>query len=143
MFDEVTLLYDGRQIYSGPTNAAKVFFVNLGFICPNLATTAGFLTSLTNHAEHIVREDYELRVPRTPEDFEYMWRTGGDRAQLVQEIRNSPQKRSTEAEELPKLRQAREAEKRTGRWVNSQRLPLYGDTHTIRHTGVPLTLSLI
>ena len=73
-FDKVVLLYEGRQIYFGPTTAAKDYFVNLGFVCAERATTGDFLTSLTNPAERMVREGFESRVPRTPDEFAVVWK---------------------------------------------------------------------
>lgn len=115
LFDKVTLLYEGHQIYFGPINAAKQFFIDIGFICADPVTTPDFLTSLTNPAERNVREGYELRVPQTPEDFERVWRASAGHAQLVQKIKDTQQKFSNEAEGLLRLRQARDAEKMTGR----------------------------
>jgi ATP-binding cassette subfamily G (WHITE) protein 2 (PDR) len=34
VFDKVIVLYDGEQIYFGPTEDAKKFFVDMGFHCP-------------------------------------------------------------------------------------------------------------
>jgi ATP-binding cassette, subfamily G (WHITE), member 2, PDR len=85
----VALLYEGRQIYFGPAGSAKEFFLELGFVCAERATIADFLTSLTNPPERIIRAGYELRVPRTSEDFEKVWRTSFDRARLLQEIEDS------------------------------------------------------
>lgn len=49
MFEKVTILYEGRQIYFGPCHEAKSYFTNLGFIEKTKSqTTAEFLTSLTN-----------------------------------------------------------------------------------------------
>lgn len=111
----MTLLYEGRQIYFGPINAAKKFFVDIGFMCSDLATTADFLTSLTNPAERNIREGYELRVPQTPEEFEDVWRASDDRARLMEEIKVTQLKFSNEAEASIKLQQARAAEKMTSR----------------------------
>ena len=36
-FDKVVVLYEGRQIYFGPTTAAKDYFVNMGFVCQERA----------------------------------------------------------------------------------------------------------
>ena len=74
VFDKVTVLYEGRQIYFGRTSEAKEFFTNLGFECPERQTTADFLTSLTSPAERIVKSGYEKVVPRTPDDFAAAWK---------------------------------------------------------------------
>ncbi|KAL0581116.1 Multidrug resistance protein [Marasmius crinis-equi] len=86
VFDRVTVLYEGRQIYFGRAHAAKEFFVNLGFECPERQTTADFLTSLTNPAERKARSGFESRVPRTPEEFVRAWRESEDHNALVREI---------------------------------------------------------
>ena len=86
IFDKVVVLYEGRQIYFGKTTEAKRFFVDMGFYCAERATTGDFLTSLTNPAERIVREGFENRVPRTPDEFSLRWQQSEDRARLLVEI---------------------------------------------------------
>ncbi|KAL0567295.1 Multidrug resistance protein [Marasmius crinis-equi] len=86
VFDKVTILYEGRQIYFGHARAAKDFFVNLGFECPPRQTTADFLTSLTNPAERKARPGFESRVPRTPDEFVRAWQESDDHKALLQEI---------------------------------------------------------
>ncbi|EEB87302.1 hypothetical protein MPER_15408, partial [Moniliophthora perniciosa FA553] len=66
IFDKVTVLYEGHQIYFGRAEAAKQYFVDMGFECPERQTTADFLTSLTNPAERRARPGFEHKVPRTP-----------------------------------------------------------------------------
>ncbi|KAL4754751.1 hypothetical protein BDW72DRAFT_200447 [Aspergillus terricola var. indicus] len=86
VFNKVTVLYEGRQIYFGNTKDAKKFFVDMGFDCPERQTTADFLTSLTSPAERLVRPGYEDRVPRTPDEFAAAWKRSEDRAKLMAEI---------------------------------------------------------
>lgn len=74
MFDKVTLLYDGRQIYFGPVDLAVGYFTSLGFIMPRGATAADFLTSLTNPAERIVNPDHQGIIPRLPDEFANIWK---------------------------------------------------------------------
>jgi ABC-type multidrug transport system permease subunit/ABC-type multidrug transport system ATPase subunit len=73
LFDKATVLYEGRQIYFGPANEAKRYFEKQGWFCPPRQTTGDFLTSVTNPKERKAREGMELKVPRTPEDFERAW----------------------------------------------------------------------
>ncbi|KAB8229602.1 pleiotropic drug resistance family ABC transporter [Aspergillus alliaceus] len=87
VFDKVTVLYEGRQIYFGPTSQAKQFFINLGFECPERQTTADFLTSLTSPNERKARPGFEDRVPRTPDEFAAVWKQSQARHQLVDEIK--------------------------------------------------------
>lgn len=80
------VLYEGHQIYFGPTHAARQFFTDMGFYCPPRQTTADFLTSLTSPSERRAQPGYEDKVPRTPTDFVQRWRSSHEYAQLLQEI---------------------------------------------------------
>jgi ATP-binding cassette subfamily G (WHITE) protein 2 (PDR) len=53
--------------------AASDYFIDMGFERPTRATTADFLTSITNPLERIARTGLERQVPRTPLDFEKRW----------------------------------------------------------------------
>ncbi|KAL4922188.1 ABC-2 type transporter-domain-containing protein [Aspergillus aurantiobrunneus] len=86
IFDKVTVLYEGRQIYFGSTKDAKRFFVDMGFECPERQTTADFLTSLTSPSERLIRPGRENSVPRTPDEFAAAWKRSEDRAKLMVEI---------------------------------------------------------
>jgi hypothetical protein len=82
----VTVLYEGHQIYFGPTGEAQKFFTDMGFFCPPRQTTADFLTSLTSPSERRVRPGYEDKVPRTPVEFAQRWRNSPECARLLREI---------------------------------------------------------
>jgi ABC-type multidrug transport system ATPase subunit len=86
-FDKVSVLYEGRQIFFGKVEAAKSFFVNLGFECPSRQVTADFLTSLTSPSERRVRPGFEGRTPSTPDEFEAVWKKSKDHARLMYEIK--------------------------------------------------------
>lgn len=109
IFDKVVVLYEGRQIYFGRTTDAKDFFVEMGFHCPERATTGDFLTSLTNPAERIVREGFEGRVPRTPEEFAAVWNNSKERATLLQDIESFEGEFPVGGEQLAKFQQSRKA----------------------------------
>ncbi|KAK7407843.1 hypothetical protein QQX98_010014 [Neonectria punicea] len=86
LFDKVTVLSEGRQIYFGPANAAKAFFEKQGWVCPPRQTTGDFLTAVTTPLERKARKGMEDRVPRTPDDFERYWHASPEYAQLQAEI---------------------------------------------------------
>ncbi|KAJ7128069.1 ABC-2 type transporter-domain-containing protein [Mycena filopes] len=86
LFDKVIVLYEGRQIYFGPTESAKEFWTSRGFICAPRQTTGDFLTSLTNPAERIVADGWEARVPRTPDEFAKVWRESAEYQTLLKDI---------------------------------------------------------
>jgi ABC-type multidrug transport system ATPase subunit len=87
-FDKAVVLYEGRQIYFGPCNEAKQYFIDMGWECPPRQTTGDFLTSVTNATERKVREGYENKVPRTPEEFEKYWKESSHRKLLMEEIKD-------------------------------------------------------
>ncbi|KAL9593462.1 MAG: hypothetical protein Q9219_007540, partial [cf. Caloplaca sp. 3 TL-2023] len=87
-FDKVSVLYEGREIYFGPTAAAKTYFINRGFVCPDRSTTADFLCSVTNPLERVIHEGCESRVPRTAADFAAVWDCSAEREKLATEIEN-------------------------------------------------------
>ena len=100
-FDKVTLLFEGRQIYFGTTDAAKAYFTNLGFVCPKHSTTADFLCSLTNPLERTVRSGYEDRTPRTPDDFAQIWNRSSEREKVAAEIQSYQDKFPPGSQDLP------------------------------------------
>jgi ABC-type multidrug transport system ATPase subunit len=86
IFDKAIVLYEGRQIYFGKKEEAKDFFLRMGFHCPDRQTTADFLTSMTSPEERVVREGFENKVPRTPDEFAKAWRDSPEYAQLLKDI---------------------------------------------------------
>lgn len=88
IFDKAIVLYEGRQIYFGNAHAARRFFINMGFDCPDRQTTADFLTSLTSPTERRARKGFEHLVPRTPDEFAARWRDSLERKQLLADIEN-------------------------------------------------------
>jgi ATP-binding cassette subfamily G (WHITE) protein 2 (PDR) len=107
IFDKATVLYEGRQIYFGPADAAKSFFERQGWYCPQRQTTGDFLTSITNPQERQAREGMENKVPRTPDDFERYWRQSPEYNQLQQEIRDYEQEHlaGAQSNSLKRLRE--------------------------------------
>ncbi|RSL52107.1 hypothetical protein CEP53_008201 [Fusarium sp. AF-6] len=86
VFDKVTVLYQGHQIYFGSTKDAKRYFENLGFESPERQTTADFLTSMTSPHERRIRPGWEDIAPRTPEEFASRWKESQEREALVAQL---------------------------------------------------------
>lgn len=86
IFDKAIVLYEGRQIFFGPCEEARDYFIEMGWDCPPRQTTGDFLTSVTNPQERRVRQGMENRVPRTPDDFEKYWKNSPHYARLCREI---------------------------------------------------------
>jgi ABC-type multidrug transport system ATPase subunit len=87
-FDKAVVLYEGRQIYFGPCEEARQYFIDMGYECPPRQTTGDFLTSVTNPSERKVRQGYEKKVPRTADDFEKYWRESQTRKDLLEEMKD-------------------------------------------------------
>ena len=86
LFNKVIVLYEGRQIYFGSTLEARDYFVRMGFQCRDRQTAPDFLTSMTSPAERIVREGFENKVPRTPDEFADLWKNSAERSRLLADI---------------------------------------------------------
>lgn len=86
VFDKVTVVYAGRQIYFGSTEVAKQYFVDLGFECPARQTTADFLTAITDPNARFAREGFSQKVPRTPEEFAQRWQASEDFQRMIAEM---------------------------------------------------------
>ena len=119
IFDKVVVLYEGRQIYFGRTGDAKKFFVDMGFYCAERATTGDFLTSLTNPAERLVRQGFEDRVPRTPDEFATCWQQSQERARLLEEIQDFEKAYPLRGPELEKFQKSRQASQAKTQYVKT------------------------
>ncbi|KAH4609607.1 hypothetical protein HBI38_123760 [Parastagonospora nodorum] len=86
LFDKVTVLYEGRQIYFGLAKDARGYFERLGFECPTSQTTPDFLTSMTSPSERRIRSGFENTTPRTSDDFARFWKESPERQQLLHDI---------------------------------------------------------
>ncbi|KAH8727674.1 opaque-specific ABC transporter CDR3 [Phaeosphaeriaceae sp. PMI808] len=86
VFDKVTVLYEGRQIFFGSTKDARDYFKRLGFECPPSQTTPDFLTSMTSPTERRIRTGFENTTPRTSDDFARCWKESPERQKLLLDI---------------------------------------------------------
>lgn len=113
LFDKVTVLFGGRQIYFGPVKSAKKYFEDLGFDCPAKATTADFLTALTHpiEARQLIRTHCSGRVPRTPEDFASIWQNSPECRALFDQVNDFNQNYPVNSDLLEQMRAVRRVEK--------------------------------
>ncbi|KAK6345067.1 hypothetical protein TWF718_007006 [Orbilia javanica] len=119
LFDKVTVLYDGRQVYFGKAAEARAYFINLGFDCPESQTTPDFLTSMTSPAERLIRLGCETTAPRTPDDFVRCWRESTEYKQLIREIDDYHEKHPFNGEHFQNFSGSRKAEKSNNQRENS------------------------
>ncbi|KAK1141439.1 Multidrug resistance protein [Aspergillus melleus] len=111
LFDKVTVLYEGRQIYFGKAGEAKAYFERLGFHCPESQTTADFLTSMTSPVERVVKPGFEHLVPRTADEFAQRWKDSPERQDLLRQIDQYAQEHPFEGADFEKFDQSRKMEK--------------------------------
>ena len=87
LFEKVTVMYDGQQIFFGTMEAALSYFNRLGFNRPDKMTTGDFLTSVTNPIEAEVLRDNNLgNFPRSADDFAALWQQSKEKQDLLAEI---------------------------------------------------------
>ncbi|KAK0368141.1 ABC-2 type transporter [Colletotrichum limetticola] len=86
LVDKVLLIDKGKCLYFGPSESAKQYFIDLGFNCPDRWTTADFLTSVTDEHERHIREGYESRIPRTPEEFDWAYKNSEAYRRNIQDV---------------------------------------------------------
>lgn len=89
LFNKVSVLYEGYQIYFGDAQHAKVYFQKMGYFCPKRQTIPDFLTSITSPAERRINKEYldkGIKVPQTPLDMVEYWHNSEEYKQLREEI---------------------------------------------------------
>ncbi|KAF5591683.1 ABC-2 type transporter [Fusarium pseudocircinatum] len=118
VFDKVTVLYEGRQIFFGHTQDARLYFEKLGFESPERQTTAGFLTSMTSPQERRVRPGWEAKVPRTSAEFAARWQASPERESLVAQL-VAYQSQHPRDERWKEFAASHKAERSTAQRVNS------------------------
>ncbi|ORX90944.1 putative ABC transporter [Basidiobolus meristosporus CBS 931.73] len=127
VFDKVTVLYEGRQIYFGRTDEAREFFTTMGFECPERQTTADFLTSLTSPSERIIKPGFEGQVPNTPDEFAAAWKKSKAYAKLMREIEEYEQAYPIGGESVGKFIESRKAMQAKSQRVKSPYTISVGD----------------
>ncbi|KAI0114413.1 BcatrD protein [Nemania sp. FL0031] len=88
LFDKVTVLHDGRQIYFGPTRTARQYFTNLGFIAPARCTTPEFLTSVTRPLSLRPQICEDTWPPTSSDEFSVVWKGTAEYKKLTEDIDN-------------------------------------------------------
>ncbi|KAG0684143.1 ATP-binding cassette transporter snq2 [Pichia californica] len=87
LFDYVTVLYLGRQIYFGKIQDAVEYFFKMGYSKPNRQTTPEFLTAVTDPLARIYRPDVNPKdIPSNADEFEDYWLNSPEYAKLQNEI---------------------------------------------------------
>lgn len=114
VFDKVTVLYEGRQIYFGPIHEAEGFFSEMGFDKPGRQTVPDFLTSLTSPQERRAKAGFEQRVPRTPDEFAQRWKESDTYRRLLAEIDEFDRQYPVGGQALEDFKESRRAQQAKG-----------------------------
>ncbi|CAE6413745.1 unnamed protein product [Rhizoctonia solani] len=73
LFDKVCVIYAGKQIYFGPAERARQYFIEMGWEPAPRQTTSDFLVAVTDPLARTPRAGWENRVPRTADEFAAYW----------------------------------------------------------------------
>ncbi|KAK5675209.1 Multidrug resistance protein [Elasticomyces elasticus] len=111
LFDKVTILYEGRQIYFGSVHKATAYFEDLGFERADRQTTPDFLTSMTSASERRIKPGSESTVPRSSIEFAQRWQGSVEREQLLLEIEAYYREHPFEGTDVQTFASARKLEK--------------------------------
>ncbi|KAL4745768.1 hypothetical protein BDW72DRAFT_211010 [Aspergillus terricola var. indicus] len=115
LFDRVTLIYEGRQIFFGRIIEAKGYFEKLGFFASPRQTIPDFLTSMTSAEERRVRPGFEESAPRSPDEFAERWKLSDERRRLLDELASYEQRHP------PEMRMAEYSRSRRAEQATQQR----------------------
>ena len=88
LFDKVTVIYKGKQIYWGPAKDGVAYFEKMGYQKPNRMTAPEFLTAVTSPSSRQIKPGYEDKVPDSAEDFEEYWQNSPEYAKLLAQYEN-------------------------------------------------------
>ncbi|GME80130.1 unnamed protein product [Ambrosiozyma monospora] len=83
LFDKVTVIYKGRQVYFGRAEEGVAFFENMGFEKPSRMTAPEFLTAVTSPSSRKVKPGFEGKVPETAQEFEEYWHRSPEYSKLL------------------------------------------------------------
>jgi ATP-binding cassette subfamily G (WHITE) protein 2 (SNQ2) len=86
LFDKVMVIDNGRQVYFGPREQARQYFIDLGFKDLKRQTSADYLTGCTDPNERQFAEGRSAdNVPSTPEQLEEAYKKSSIYANVIKE----------------------------------------------------------
>jgi ATP-binding cassette subfamily G (WHITE) protein 2 (PDR) len=80
-------------------------------------TILDFLTSMTSPQERIIRDGFEGRAPRTPDEFAARWKESAIRARLMTELDDYEKEFPMDAEHLERFKESRKAQQSRHQYV--------------------------
>lgn len=88
LFDKVTVLHQGHQVFFGTIDEAKEYFSSLGFQILKRQSITEFLIGVTDPSLSMAKEGWEYRVPRTVDDFDKCWKESPNWRKLQEDIKD-------------------------------------------------------
>lgn len=86
LFDKVLVLDEGKQIFYGPREEARLFMESLGFVCGDGANVADYLTGVTVPSERMIKPGYDDTFPRQNTDIRKAYFESDVRTIMNQEL---------------------------------------------------------
>ncbi|KAF4626727.1 hypothetical protein G7Y89_g11429 [Cudoniella acicularis] len=86
LFDKVTILHEGQQIFFGTIEEAEDYFSSLGFERSKRQSLSEFFISVTETGLRSTKEGWQDRVPRSVDDFVQCWKASTYWASLEKAI---------------------------------------------------------
>ncbi|PBP22087.1 hypothetical protein BUE80_DR007074 [Diplocarpon rosae] len=86
LMDKVLVIDEGKMVYQGPATAAKKYFEDLGYLCPERQTTADFLTACTDPIERRFQDDFEGAIPKGSVELEKAFRDSEAYKLVLQDV---------------------------------------------------------
>jgi ATP-binding cassette subfamily G (WHITE) protein 2 (PDR) len=83
----------------------------------DVLTILDFLTSMTSPQERIIRDGFEGRAPRTPDEFTARWKESATRARLMEELNQYEKEFPMDAEHLERFKESRKAQQSRHQYV--------------------------
>jgi ATP-binding cassette subfamily G (WHITE) protein 2 (SNQ2) len=86
--DKVLVIDEGRMVYQGPADAARKYFHDIGYYCPDRQTTADFLTACTDPTERRFRDDFEGPIPKGSVQLEKAFKESEAYQNVLRDVEN-------------------------------------------------------
>jgi ABC-type multidrug transport system ATPase subunit len=74
LFDKVTILSEGWQIFFGTIQESQDYFTSLGFVWPERQSLSEFFTAVTDRNLRVTKDGWKDKIPRSVEDFVDCWK---------------------------------------------------------------------
>ncbi|KAE8392144.1 ABC-2 type transporter-domain-containing protein [Aspergillus alliaceus] len=146
LFDKVLLIEEGKCVYYGRAESARLYFENLGFECAPRWTTPDFLLSVVDPQARRVRQGWEGRIPRTVDALQKIYRKSDtytasltDIEDFEEELESQNPERESTRKESPNKNYAVSFYHQVVILTHRQFLIMYGDKKTLIGKWVILT----